>query len=89
MANAFCIQNAAGLAEEDNTQLVLVFDIILTGADVPGGRLQTSCRVLFAPNDIVNTIRTKATTAIQAAATSVGVTNLPATNITMPAYSKG
>ena len=85
MASAFATPTGA---QAKGTEMVLTFDVLAMGADVPEGYTYFPSTVKVLPTDTAAALRTKISNQIISDGASVGLT-LPQTQLTLPTYSKG
>lgn len=89
MASAFVSQNTWGVGD-DGTGMVIVFDCMYSGSDVPEGRQFAPIRVNLPSDASPVQIRQQLTNLIQSEPANQGWTfTVPTTGITQPAYNKG
>lgn len=85
MASAFATPTGA---QAQGSNMVLTFDVLAMGTDVPEGYTYFPSTVRVLPTDTAAALRTKISNQIVADGASVGLT-LPVTQLTLPTYSKG
>lgn len=85
MASAFATPTGA---QARGTEMVLTFDVLAMGSDVPDGYTYFPSTVAVLPTDTAAALRTKISNQIIADGKIAGLT-LPATQLTLPTYSKG
>lgn len=73
---------------EGNVGLILTFDVLVQGNDVPSGFTYYPSAVTISAKDTALAIRSKVSTQVISDASSYGIT-LPAGNLTLPNWQKG
>ena len=68
--------------------MVLTFDVLAMGTDVPEGYTYFPSTVTVLPTDTAAALRTKISNQIIADGTTVGL-SLPQAQLTLPTYTKG